>query len=270
MTTLIIAGHHRSGTSVLAQLLTSAGLFLGDELLAASESNPYGHFEDVEVVAIHDRLLADNGQNWQVDRQFIPYVARDVWRDINAFLSRRRRDHGLWGFKDPRVCPFLPLWRHVIEDLKVIATFRSPASCSHSVERRQARDIIERKGPAVEHLRFWQEEDHALKLWLVSNVALLRYLRSDPLNSHLTAFADIESDLNIVGAINNRWDLQLQEYLPRLVFDTRATKSRDRSMVVHNADLASQSHAVWCELVEISLSSREIWMEQNLEKSPVS
>lgn len=270
MTVLVIAGHHRSGTSVLAQLLAKAGLFVGDKLLGASESNPYGHFEDVDVVAIHDRLLADNGLNWQVDRPFIPYVARDVWRDMSALLSRRRRAHALWGFKDPRVCLFLPLWRHLIDDLRVVATFRSPGSCAHSIERRQARDLLERKGPAVEHARFWQEPDHSSRLWLQSNVSLLRHIRSDPLNSHLTAFDDIEADRDIVGSINNRWSIGLIGYRPRSVFDTSAATTRDRPVVVHDQELATDIGRTWRELVEISGMTRETWMENDFERSSVS
>ncbi len=57
---LIIAGFHRSGTSATAQLLRQAGLFIGDELLDANSSNPYGHFEDREIVTLYDQSLADN------------------------------------------------------------------------------------------------------------------------------------------------------------------------------------------------------------------
>ena len=63
---LIIAGFHRSGTSLVCQLLHRAGLFLGDELLGATFSNPNGHFEDAEVVELHERILADNGRTWRV------------------------------------------------------------------------------------------------------------------------------------------------------------------------------------------------------------
>ncbi len=60
---LIIAGFHRSGTSVTAQLLHGAGLFLGYELLEALPSNPYGHFEDREVVELDRQILADDAAN---------------------------------------------------------------------------------------------------------------------------------------------------------------------------------------------------------------
>ena len=89
----------------MTQLLHTAGLFVGDDLIGAMPSNPYGHFEDRRVVAIHDSILADNGEFWQVDREFIPYIHPRRWHLMRSFVADRRANHGLWGFKDPRV-PF--------------------------------------------------------------------------------------------------------------------------------------------------------------------
>ena len=54
---LIIAGFHRSGTSLVSQLLHRAGLFLGYDLMGASFSNPHGHYEDIEVYDLHEQIL---------------------------------------------------------------------------------------------------------------------------------------------------------------------------------------------------------------------
>ena len=53
MNPLIVAGFHQSGTSAIARSLHLGGLFLGDDLLGSEPSNPYGHFEDNEVITIH-------------------------------------------------------------------------------------------------------------------------------------------------------------------------------------------------------------------------
>ena len=72
---LIIGGFHRSGTSATARLLHRAGLFLGYELLEALPSNPYGHFEDREVVDLHRHILNGNEQTWLVDE---PHLEGEV------------------------------------------------------------------------------------------------------------------------------------------------------------------------------------------------
>ncbi|MEY2858272.1 MAG: hypothetical protein RLZZ74_2584, partial [Cyanobacteriota bacterium] len=44
---MIITGMHRSGTSLTASLLQSAGVNLGDRLMSEDRGNSKGHFEDL-------------------------------------------------------------------------------------------------------------------------------------------------------------------------------------------------------------------------------
>ena len=58
---LIITGMHRSGTSVVAAALASAGLHVGSRLMPGGRGNPRGHFEDLDFVSLHERILRANG-----------------------------------------------------------------------------------------------------------------------------------------------------------------------------------------------------------------
>ncbi len=71
---LIVAGFHRSGTSLTCQLLHHAGLFLGYDLLGPAFSNPHAHFEDIEILNFHRQILVDNGQTWLVSKPFLPVI----------------------------------------------------------------------------------------------------------------------------------------------------------------------------------------------------
>jgi hypothetical protein len=218
---LIIAGFHRSGTSLLTQVLDKAGLFIGDDLLDANPHNPKGHFEDVEVIRLHDRLLAAGGRTWQVTEGFIPHIPRHHWAAFEAFVTSRNRDHRLWGFKDPRVCHFLSLWKHLVPDAKIVMVFRHPASCVHSLERRHAWNLLSGRGPTSRHWRFWMEPDHAARMWIAANKALIRAYRAYPEDVMPVFFEDLAGNLNIVRAINERWDLGLTEVPPSAAFDER-------------------------------------------------
>src|SRR3712207_4073700 len=55
---IILAGSHRSGTSLLGRYLMASGVNVGKTLLGPLPSNPYGHFEDLELVQLHERSLA--------------------------------------------------------------------------------------------------------------------------------------------------------------------------------------------------------------------
>lgn len=58
---LVIAGMHRSGTSLLANLVARGGVDLGTHLLPGSKGNRRGHFEDVDLVEFHERCLERRG-----------------------------------------------------------------------------------------------------------------------------------------------------------------------------------------------------------------
>jgi hypothetical protein len=121
---LIVAGFHRSGTSLVCQLLHRAGLFLGYDLLEAAFSNPHGHFEDREVVDLHRQILADNGRTWLISEPFLPTITEAHWQRLKRVAERRDAEHNLWGFKDPRVCLFMMLWKHLLPNAKVLLVYR--------------------------------------------------------------------------------------------------------------------------------------------------
>ena len=67
---LIVAGMHRSGTSVIAQWLQRCGLCLGENLLGPAIGNNEGHFEDTDFVFLHDILIVklQNLIIWKINR----------------------------------------------------------------------------------------------------------------------------------------------------------------------------------------------------------
>src|ERR687896_198189 len=83
---LIVAGFHRSGTSLVCQLLHRAGLFLGYNLLGPAFSNPHGHFEDTEILEIHQQILADNGHTWLVSEPFLPVITEPHWQGLRRIV----------------------------------------------------------------------------------------------------------------------------------------------------------------------------------------
>src|SRR5204863_8225571 len=61
-----IAGMHRSGTSMVAQLLKLSGLYLGQEtdMWGATPDNPEGHWEHVRLSRINEEMLNILGGGW--------------------------------------------------------------------------------------------------------------------------------------------------------------------------------------------------------------
>ena len=53
---VMVLGMHRSGTSLCSHVLSALGLDMADDL-DINPTNPKGHWERVEIVAFHDRIL---------------------------------------------------------------------------------------------------------------------------------------------------------------------------------------------------------------------
>ncbi len=154
---VVVAGMHRSGTSLLAGMLASRGLKVGrgEQLLpAARRSNVLGHWELAEVVRLNDKILRECGAHWAgpvaVSTQRLEEVAAgplgDLGRNIVAGPLAR-----VDLVKDPRFCLTLPFWRALLDDqVVVVVPWRSPREVALSLTARN--DFPEKFG-----LTLWDE-----------------------------------------------------------------------------------------------------------------
>lgn len=223
---LVIAGFHRSGTSLLAQLLHRGGLFLGHDLIGAMPSNPYGHLEDLDFVGIHRDIMEDEGLTWHVTEPYVPYISPAHWEAMRDLVEERNLSHRLWGFKDPRVCFFLGAWKYIMPGAKVVIVYRDYAESTYSIERRQSQEYFEGSGPVSLHRRFWEDPDRGLKMWNVHNRALIGFADAYPDDSLVLSFRDLQRGMPVVAAMNDRWDVGLTEVPTLSVFDPSVTRGR--------------------------------------------
>ena len=245
---LIVAGFHRSGTSLACQLLNRAGLFLGYELFGANSSNPYGHFEDREVLELHRQIMTDNGLSWQVDAPFLPVLTEEHWRRMRRVIERRDQVHGLWGFKDPRVCLFLMVWKYLLPNAKVLTVYRHFSDATYSLGKRHSSELFQKLGPLHLHKRFWEEPDLGLRMWLTHNEALLAFARVYPEHVLAVSFEMVRRGFPVVRAINRRWGLGLEEVASSEVFDSAVTEERRGRQPVSDEELIGRVEAAWREL----------------------
>jgi hypothetical protein len=145
---IVVLSAGRSGTSLLMNVLGQLGMSLSENLISGRLENPEGYFEDAEIVQIHNQLLLD-----LKTKPTLPLP--DDWRESNATREARQKlrlvlaeriksAKTLWGFKDPRVCSFMPLWTHIFNLAGVVPTFilavRNPASVVMSLHRQINRE----------------------------------------------------------------------------------------------------------------------------------
>ncbi len=144
-TVVCLAGMHRSGSSMVANVLRLLGLHLGppEDLMPATGDNPDGYWENVRFQRLNDDLLGLLGGGWDYppplpatwdDRRFAPLVQR-----ARAIAATFGTDP--WGWKDPRNSLIVPFWQHVIPHLKVIVIVRNPLDIAASLRRRNGSSL---------------------------------------------------------------------------------------------------------------------------------
>jgi hypothetical protein len=134
---LVIAGMHRSGTSLAASLVAAAGVHIGDQLMGPAAGNPRGHFEDLEFYRLHQRVLDANGlsRDGFTCQEVIEVPAR-ARAKATALVDRRRAAGRAWGWKDPRSTLFLDFWAEVVPESRFLLLVRPPWEVVDSLFRR--------------------------------------------------------------------------------------------------------------------------------------
>lgn len=167
---VIILGMHRSGTSVAANISQCMGAYLGEdsELLGASQDNPDGHFENMNIVRINDNILHFCDREWYSLEAPVPdYNSPQIKREMEGIKSViwklfEKRD--MVAVKDPRISLLLPLWDKVLEELGIevhyIWMFRNPLEVMESLRKRNG-----------------YSSKHGLLLWTHYNLSILKYLQ---------------------------------------------------------------------------------------------
>lgn len=254
---LIVAGFHRSGTSLVGQILNRAGLFLGYEMLGAHRTNPHGHFEDREVVSLHDDILVDNGLTWQVSDQPFPAVGDSHRERMQDFIDRRESDHEAWGFKDPRACLFVDQWKELLPGVRVLIVYRNFAEATRSLHRRHGGSLARGVGRTEYHRRFWEERDLALRMWLVHNKALLDFARAHPEDVLAVSFDMLQQGFPLIRTLNQRWGLSLECVETSDVFDSGVAGEGDKQPVADRS-LIRETLQTWEALELLGSETKEL------------
>lgn len=133
---LVIAGMHRSGTSLLAGLAAAGGVDMGARQLPPSKGNERGHFEDMDFVHFHEDCLERRGAGpLQPPAAGVPRLEEDEARAAGALLAGRAGKPA-WGWKDPRTALFLEAWDGLLPDPFYLLVYRHPVEVALSLLRR--------------------------------------------------------------------------------------------------------------------------------------
>ena len=165
----IVTGMHRSGTSLTASLFQKVGVDIGKKLVGPADGNVKGHFENVDFVEFHKRVLRSHGidELGCTFEKTIPVAASDVEIAKRAIDQNQQTDNH-WGWKDPRTALFWDFWLKLLPEANFICVYRSPW---------EVVDSLYRRGTDVSLL---QNPQMAVKMWIHYNQKVLELCERFP------------------------------------------------------------------------------------------
>lgn len=135
----LIAGMHRSGTSLVARIFFEAGADMGDPTTFYNPDrwNPDGYFEQADILSMNMPLI--HGPFWKLSYFFLPAEATILRRARRRSKQIREVAARYQGkvVKENRFSLTLPAWiEHGCEAEKLLVVLREPAAVANSLRRR--------------------------------------------------------------------------------------------------------------------------------------
>ena len=198
---VIVLGMHRSGTSLMTNLLSKAGFYAGkdDDLMEGNEWNRDGYFERWSVVDLNDSILKLCGGAWDSPPDEKKILSINISEIIESLLEAYE---GKANFiiKDPRMCLTFPAWRKALgDDIKIIRIDRDEDAVADSLYKRDS--FTKEKSLELRSI-YLERADKYSKEYITFSIRyenLFNGKRAEILKA-LSIFLDIETDLEAIAS----------------------------------------------------------------------
>ena len=225
-TVFIITGMHRSGTSLTASIMQSAGVNIGRRLMEATEFNAKGYFENPDFFEFHldaFRALGVNIDGWTLEEnlQINPPLI-----DRAKYIVEQNRLSSVWGWQEPRTTLFLDFWAKLLPEARFLLIYRSPWEVADSLYRR---------GDEM----FQSQPELAIKYWQHYNQKILNFYNREQHRCLLTNLKTIVQYQNAyIDTINHKFNVDLSHpaptaYDPSLLRTEISSNSQRPTLIDH-------------------------------------
>ncbi|HWB24745.1 MAG TPA: sulfotransferase [Chitinophagaceae bacterium] len=192
---LVILGMHRSGTSLITRWLHNCGLAIGDALLGPETGNDEGHFEDLDFIHLHERILISKkiphtGLTFKTPGKLVS----TQFAEIKNLIEAKNKKNNQWAWKDPRTCLFLNSYRKLLPGATYLIIFRDYQAVVSSLLNRDYKGLqryYQSKGMVYKFFLRMKRKYHKnwlynryaekyLKIWIAYNEELLKHIEALP------------------------------------------------------------------------------------------
>ena len=119
---ILILGHGRSGTSLVAGICSKLGVYMGKRVHKANKQNIYGYYEDLEFMNI----------NRHYTNLFLDMKTKEFRRRMKILTDEREEP---WGLKDPNISTPNLLHEYFRLKPQIILCLRSETDSARSMTK---------------------------------------------------------------------------------------------------------------------------------------
>lgn len=123
----IVLGMHKSGTTLVSQILHHSGINMGehDETISYDRGNKYERESclalNMDILHLETFLVIDNAAPENLS------MTPEQRIRMRQIIRQCQESYDHWGFKDPRTCLTYPLWATELPTHKLIVIYRTPS-----------------------------------------------------------------------------------------------------------------------------------------------
>ena len=204
----IILGMHKSGTTLISQILHRSGIDMGDFDVSKNydEGNKYERAETKQI----NMSILDCRDVHSLDTAGPVETLSDksgIGKEIQKLAEALDKKHESWGFKDPRTCLTYRVWKKYLPAHKIIFVYRHPLEVWHHYQKYVSRYNIPKR-----MRNGWK----TMTAWFIYNSLLINEIKNNDME-HL--ILDYNEFISKPDAIHS-----LESFTGRKLVDCRKTE----------------------------------------------
>ena len=251
----VILGMHKSGTTLISDILHSSGINMGtfDESRSYSMGNKG---ERAETSRLNMAMLGcRRGGSLSVSKPLSGDQVNVEHIDaLQKIVTTCAREYSHWGFKDPRTCLTYDVWRGFLPEHRVIVVYRNPLEVwRHYQPRGWKRKLI----------HFTQSLLHpwkAVSAWYKYNEQIARYIQEEQSDLLIMNYGELMCNDDEFGRLERFIGLPLGDQRDKGLYKRKSQPSATYSLVtwVQSRFLSRDVGRLFNELEEARLRQIEI------------
>lgn len=123
----VVLGMHKSGTTLVSQMLHQSGIAMVEEADASTSYDDGNQWEREATKMVNHSLLGSAGlYSLHATRRGATAPDDATAARMRAIVAECSARHADWGFKDPRTCLTYADWARVLPPHRIIVVYRRP------------------------------------------------------------------------------------------------------------------------------------------------